>query len=309
MIRTRHLICSMSALEESKGKSTIKDWIFLIRPANSIMVGLAVVVGIAVSSPSGHQFLNLLSTTSLLGFITGFAISSFSMVSNDVYDYEVDKVNQPARPVASGRISLRSAKLYSIPFAAIGLVCGFLLSPINLGFAAIFAAVGWYYNYHGKKLGLGGNSLVALSLAIPYIFGSIALGSYSVNLAYLLALTSFLAGVGREVLKGISDIAGDKIRNIKSVAISYGVEKAKLMAALLFILAVISSSFPVLAGVLGKGLLVYTILVLITDGVFCYLALKTLRSKLNSESLRLKKIALGGMMLGLLAYLLAGLSA
>ncbi len=299
----------MSALEQSKGKSSFRDWLFLIRPANSIMVGLAVIVGIAVSSLPGHQFSNLESWTSLLGFITGFAISAFSMVTNDVYDYAVDRVNQPTKSVASGRISLRSAKLYSIPFLVIGLASSSLIGSLNLGIAVIFAFIGWYYNYHGKKLGLGGNSLVALSLAIPYIFGSIALGNYSVNLAYLLALTSFLAGLGREVLKGISDIAGDKIRNIKSIAISYGVEKAKVAAAVLFILAVVSSSFPILAGVLGKGLLVYSVLVLITDGVFCYLAVETLRGKLESDSRRLKKIALGGMLLGLLAYLVAGLSA
>ena len=299
----------MSALEQSKGKSSFRDWLFLIRPANSIMVGLAVIVGIAVSSPSGRQFLNLETLTSMLGFITGFSISAFSMVTNDVYDYAVDRVNQPTKSVASGRISLRSAKLYSIPFLVIGLASSSLIGSLNLGIAVIFAFIGWYYNYHGKKLGLGGNSLVALSLAIPYIFGSIALGNYAVNLAYLLALTSFIAGLGREVLKGISDIAGDKIRNIKSIAISYGVEKAKVAAAVLFILAVVSSSFPILAGVLGKGLLAYSVLVLITDGVFCYLAVETLRSKLESDSRRLKKIALGGMLLGLLAYLVAGLSA
>jgi geranylgeranylglycerol-phosphate geranylgeranyltransferase len=299
----------MSALEHSKGKSSVKDWLFLIRPANSIMVGLAVIVGIAVSSLPGHQFSNLESWTSLLGFITGFSISAFSMVTNDVYDYAVDRVNQPTKSVASGRISLRAAKLYSIPFLVIGLASSSLIGSLNLGIAVIFAFIGWYYNYHGKKLGLGGNSLVSLSLAIPYIFGSIALGNYAVNLAYLLALTSFIAGLGREVLKGISDIAGDKIRNIKSIAISYGVEKAKVAAAVLFILAVVSSSFPILAGVLGKGLLAYSVLVLITDGVFCYLAAETLRSKLESDSRRLKKIALGGMMLGLMAYLVAGLSA
>jgi geranylgeranylglycerol-phosphate geranylgeranyltransferase len=299
----------MSALEQSKGKPTIKDWISLIRPANSIMVGFAVIVGIAVSSPSGHQLQYLASTTSLFGFITGFAISAFSMITNDLYDYEVDRINQPTRAIASGRISLRAAKIYSLPFLAIGLISSSFLGVVNLGIAAIFALIGWYYNYYGKKLGLGGNSLVALSLAIPYIFGSVALRNYSVNLAYLLALTSFLAGMGREVLKGISDIAGDKIRKVKSVAISQGVQKAKYIVAFFFILAVISSGFPILVGVLGRGLLVYSILVFITDGIFGYLAVKTLQSKVESESLRLKNIALGGMMLGLLAYLLAGISA
>jgi geranylgeranylglycerol-phosphate geranylgeranyltransferase len=272
------------------------------------MVGFAVVVGIAVSSPAGSQIHDIVSIKSLLGFLTGFAISSFSMVTNDVYDYEVDKINQPDRAVASGRISLSAAKFYGIPFLSIGLVASFFLSPINLAVAAAFALIGWYYNFHGKKLGLFGNSLVALSLAIPYIFGSVAIGNYALNLAYLLAITSFLAGIGREVLKGISDIPGDKLRNIRSIAISRGVQTAKLASASMFILAVISSSFPVLAGLLGRGFAVYVVLVLVTDAVFCYLAFKTMKIKIEAESLRLKGIALAGMMLGLLAYLLAGLA-
>lgn len=298
----------MAGLEQRKGATT-GDWVSLIRLPNSLMVGFAVIVGIAVSSHPGAQVQNVLGLRSLLGFVTGFAISSFSMVTNDVYDYAVDKVNQPERPLPSGRISLRAGKFYSIPFLVVGLAASLLLGPLNLAIAAIFALIGWYYNYHGKKLGIGGNALVALSLAIPYIFGSVSIGNFGINLAYLLAVTSFLAGLGREVLKGISDIPGDKLRNIRSVAVEYSVERAKLVSASLFLLAVVSSSFPVVAGILGRGFFVYVVLVLATDGVFCFLAVKTLRLKLEAESLRLKGIALGGMMLGLLAYLVAGLAA
>jgi geranylgeranylglycerol-phosphate geranylgeranyltransferase len=299
----------MTSLEQENKKSNIKDWILIIRPPNSLMVGFAVLVGIAVSSQPGHQIHSLLSSTAIFGFLAGFSISSFSMITNDVYDFEVDKVNQPNRPVASGRISLRAAKLYAIPFLAIGLAAALLIGPINLGIAGLFATIGWYYNYHGKKLGLGGNSLVALSLAIPYIFGAIAFGNYTINLAYLLSLTSFLAGMGREILKGISDIEGDKIRNVKSVAITYGISKAKTTVSFFFVAAVISSGFPVLFGVLGRGLAIYLTLVLITDGIFCYLAAKTLQHGTEPETRTMKNIALGGMLLGLLAYLLAGISA
>jgi geranylgeranylglycerol-phosphate geranylgeranyltransferase len=299
----------MSELAKGKVKPKIKDWLSLIRPANSIMVGFAVIVGISVSSFASNPLLKVANTASLFGFLTGFSISAFSMVTNDVYDYEVDKVNQPTKPVASGRVSPRTAKYYSLVFLVVGLIASSLIGPLNLVIAAIFALVGWYYNYHGKKLGLGGNSLVALSLAIPYIFGSIGVANYSINLAYLLALTSFLAGLGREVLKGISDIAGDKVRNIRSVAISFGVQKAKYATAILFILAVVSSAFPVISGVLGRGLFEYLTLVLITDGIFCYLAVRTLQIKSELESRTLKGFALGGMLLGLLAYFVAGLAA
>jgi geranylgeranylglycerol-phosphate geranylgeranyltransferase len=295
----------MSDVQLAETKGTIKDYFSLIRPANSIMVGFAVIVGIAVTSYGK----DLLSLDSLLGFITGFCVSSFSMITNDLYDYEVDRVNQPTRPIPSGRISLSAAKIYSLPYLIIGLIAAAIISPANLVIAVIFALVGWFYNYRGKKYGLAGNSLVALSLAIPYIFGSIALGVYSVNLAYLLALTSFLAGLGREVLKGISDVAGDKVRGIMSVAITRGMNQAKGLVAALFLAAVASSALPVAASLLGRALYVYVGLILIPDAIFLYLAIKTLGIKDASYSLKLKQIALLGMLLGLVSYLVAGILA
>lgn len=276
----------------------------MIRPANSIMVGFAVVVGIAVTSNSLSQIFTI---SSLLGFLTGFFISSFSMVSNDIYDLEVDRVNQPGRPLPSGAVSVRNAVIFSIALLSFGLLVSIPLSALNFAIAAIFALIGWFYNYRGKKMGLFGNSLVALSLAIPYIYGSVALSNYAINLGYLLALTSFLAGLGREVLKGLSDIAGDKIRNIRTVAISLGVDVAKKIAGILFLLAVISSVLPITFGVLGRAILPYIVLVAIPDAIFLYLAYRVLSLRNERDSLRLKGIALAGMMSGLIAYLISGL--
>lgn len=276
----------------------------MIRPANSTMVGFAVVVGIAVTSNNYHQIFTI---TSLLGFLTGFFISSFSMVSNDIYDLEVDRVNQPRRPLPSGAISVRQAIVFSLALLIMGLLVSILLGLINFAIAAIFALIGWFYNHQGKKMGLFGNALVALSLAIPYIYGSVALSNYSINLGYLLALTSFLAGLGREVLKGLSDIAGDKIRNIRTVAISRGVKTAKILTGALFLFAVISSALPVIFALLGHGLIPYLVLITIPDVIFLYLTYKVLSLQNERDSLRLKGIALAGMMSGLVAYLISGL--
>ncbi|MDA4130597.1 MAG: geranylgeranylglycerol-phosphate geranylgeranyltransferase [Thaumarchaeota archaeon] len=286
-------------------KSSLSSLLSMIRPANSFLVGFAVVVGIAVSS---NNYRDIFSITSLLGFFTGFFISSFSMISNDIYDYEVDRVNQPGRPLPSGAVKLGQARNFSIILLVLGLACSFPLGIPNLAIAAVFAFIGWYYNFRAKKSGLVGNSLVALSLAIPYIFGSIALGNYTLNLGYLLALTSFLAGMGREVLKGVSDVEGDKIRNVRTVASTGGVASAKLISALFFLLAVASSALPLIFGLLGRAFLIYVGLILIPDAIFLYLAYRVLKLTNGQESLQLKTFALGGMMLGLVVYLISGLT-
>jgi geranylgeranylglycerol-phosphate geranylgeranyltransferase len=286
-------------------KSSASSLLSMIRPANSVLVGFAVVVGIAITS---NNYREIFSLTSLLGFLTGFFISSFSMVSNDIYDYEVDRVNQPDRPLPSGRIKANQAKNFSLVLLVLGLLAALGLGVANLAIAALFALIGWYYNFRGKKSGLFGNSLVAASLAIPYIFGSIALGNYSINLSYILAITSFLAGMGREVLKGISDIEGDKLRNVRTVASSHGIGIAKKVTALFFVLAVLSSVLPIIFGLLGKALPLYLALILLPDAIFLYLAYRVLVLKNPGETVRLKTFALGGMMLGLVVYLISGLA-
>jgi len=291
---------------EVKRKSFSSSLISLIRPANSVLVGFAVIVGIAVTSKNYHEIFTL---TSLLGFFTGFLISSFSMVSNDIYDLEVDRVNQPGRPIPSGIVTAEQAKIFSVVLLVLGLAASAGLGYASFSIAAIFALIGWYYNYRGKKSGLFGNSLVALSLAIPYIFGSVALGNYALNLGYLLALTSFLAGMGREILKGVADVQGDKVRNVRTVAVSYGTKTAKDLSSLFFMLAVVSSTLPLFLNLLGKAVLVYSGLILIPDAIFIFLAYRVLSLKNEQDSLRLKSRALQGMMLGLIVYLISGLLA
>ncbi len=283
----------------------VKPFLSLIRPANSVMVGFAVIVGIAVTS---NNYLSIFTMTALLGFLTGFFISGFSMVSNDIYDLEVDKVNQPSRPLPSVAVSLVEARIFSILLLTLGLLVSIFLGIFTFVIATIFAVIGWLYNSRAKKMGLIGNSLVAISLAIPYIYGSVALGNYSINLGYLLALTSFLAGLGREVLKGVADVEGDKVRKIRTVASSQGTRTARILTSFLFLVAVASSVLPVVFGLLGRALPVYLGLIAITDAVLIFLAYRIMLLRSEKEVLKLKTYALGGMMLGLVSYLISGLT-
>lgn len=296
----------MTSQQLKKRKSKISSLVSMIRPANSILVGFAVIVGIAVASNNYHEIFTL---RSLFGFLTGFFISSFSMVSNDIYDAEVDRVNQPDRPIPNGTVSKRQATSFAIVLLVLGTLASAALGVLTFGIAVVFAFIGWYYNYRGKQSGLFGNTLVALSLAIPYIFGSVSLGDYRINLGYILALTSFLAGMGREVLKGISDVEGDKVRNVKTVAVTRGTKTARVVTSVFFILAVLTSALPPILGLLGKAIIVYSGLIGVVDVIFLYLAIAVLRMKDDKDSLKLKGIALGGMMLGLIAYLISGLLA
>ena len=288
--------------------------ISLIRPVNSVMIGFAVIVGVAVVAPSKTLeleslgfltgfFVSSYSMVILLGFLTGFFVSSYSMVINDCYDVEIDRINSPTRPIPSGAVSLRQANMFAVVLLLTGFATASFISLTNLAIAAFFALLAWSYSYWGKKRGFSGNVMVAASVAVPYVFGGVAIGKGDDIMLWSLALTSFLAGTGREVVKTISDVEGDKTRVVRSIAITKGEKTASRIGALFFLAAVSTSLFPLMLGIAG---IVYAILVFVTDAFFIYLSSKIIRNYTVEGAAKVKKLALGGMLLGLLAFLFGG---
>ena len=278
----------------------LRSVVSLIRPINSIMVGFAVIVGIGVASPK-----MMISIHSILGFLTGFFISSFSMVVNDYYDVEVDRANRPNRPLPSGALSMNSAIVLAFILLSLGIASSLWIGLNNFVIATIFALISWLYNFWGKRRGLMGNVMVALSVSIPYIYGGMAVGNASYPLLIWLALTSFLATTGREVVKTICDVKGDEFRKVMSVARVYGPRFASKLGAVMFLMAMASSWLPFIEGIVG---IVYAILILIPNLIFAYASIKIVKEASEASALHVKSVALLGMLIGLMVFLIGGVS-
>ena len=266
----------------------------LIRPINSFMIGLAVVVGIAIGSPD-----MLFSRLTIYGFITGFSISSYSMIINDIYDIEIDKVNQPERPLAKQIISINSALSLSLILLLIGLTSSLLISYYNIIITAIFSILSWFYNIWGKKQGIIGNSIVASSMSIPFIFGGVITGNISL-LVWSISLIAFLSGMGREIIKTIADVEGDKIKGIKSVSIQFGSRNAMLIACGFIIISILISFIPVYLNLIQ---IYYIPLLILTDLILLYSVFILSKNYSKSESLKVKKLILYAMLFGLITFL------
>ncbi|MDA4127280.1 MAG: geranylgeranylglycerol-phosphate geranylgeranyltransferase [Thaumarchaeota archaeon] len=261
------------------------------------MIGFAVVVGAFVSKPATIVIPQL-----SLGFLTGFFVCAYSMVVNDIYDVEVDKVNRPERPIPSGRVTAHAATRISLVVLTAGMACSVLsLNPLAVIIAAAYAFLSWLYNSWAKKTGLAGNLIVASSLAIPFIYGgAISGGSITGSLLLMMALTAFFSGVGREVVKAMADVEGDAKRNVNSVARSKGLRTASAIGALFFLLAVVTSWVPLFTGLANT---IYTYGVLIPDALFAYLAVGIVLRHNASNAYTVKKVALAGMTVGLLVFI------
>ena len=276
---------------------SLRAFLSILRPINCAMIGFAVIVGAFVSKPATADAANL-----LLGFVTGFAICAYSMVINDYYDIEVDRVNQPDRPLPSGAVTMRAALGLALVMLAIGVLASVvLLSWAAVAVSLIYAFLSWLYNYRAKKYGLSGNLIVASSLAIPFIYGGVvAGGSITSSLLLFMAGTAFLSGVGREVVKAMADTVGDEKRGIRSFARVHGMRHAAVTGASFFLAAVASSLLPLL---LLSVSLFYRFGVVVPDLIFIYLAYAILSRPTAGRALKVKKQALMGMLIGLIVFI------
>lgn len=272
----------------------------LIRPVNCVMMGMAVIVGqvaIAGGLPSLYQAVS--------GFLVSFFLAASAMVVNDVVDRQIDAVNEPSRPIPSGVVSPGSARAFGAMLAILGILSSVFLSPYAVVIAVATFFISLAYNLYGKKLGLPGNLMVAFCIAVPFLFGGIAVSAtIDVNVAVFFLL-AFLASVGREITKGIADIEGDSLKGVRTIAIVNGTRVAALAAAFFYLGAVAITPFPYIFGNLG---IYYLLVVAVVDAGFIYSSLYLLRHRDKASALSVKSQARVWMLLALLAFLVGGLT-
>jgi geranylgeranylglycerol-phosphate geranylgeranyltransferase len=277
--------------------SHLGAYLTLVRIPNCFMIGLAVIVGEAIALGSLPSF-----SQAAYGFLTASLLLAGTMVLNDIQDVQIDRVNSPDRPIPSGRVGIREAYGLSIVLSSFAMVSSAILGDLTLLTALVALALMAYYNTHGKKTGLLGNAVVSFNVALPFLFGGLAVN----NLRPLLSiffLLAFLANMAREVAKGISDIAGDSVKGVKTVAATMGAKSAARLTASLFAIAVILSFA---APLFDKVSLFYYPGVVAADLGFLFSSYRLLRDQTPKTVRSVKTQVLLWMLLGLVGFLMGG---
>ncbi len=273
-------------------------FIRLIRLVNCLMMGFAVIVGALIAA---QGFMTEYNFTKLaLSFITAFTLTGASMAINDYYDRDIDAVNEPSRPIPSGLIKPIESLVIAAFLALTGLTAAILTSPLCLLIAILSWITSVTYSTVGKRTGLPGNILVSACISLPFIYGGAALsGTIEPNTMFFAAL-AFLANTGREITKGIVDMEGDKIRGIRTLAISCGAKKAAYAASAFYLSAVLLSPLPAILGLMH---LWFIPPVTIADIGFIISSASLLKKHTRDNAKRIKNTILIWMMLGLIAFM------
>jgi len=257
-------------------------------------MSFAILVGASLTGLGNMHWLSL-----LYGAVTAFTLTGAAMAVNDYYDFDIDKINEPNRPIPSGEVSKKTALLTTGILTAVGFVFAYAVSLSCLLFAIAAWAIMVAYSTFGKRSGLAGNLLVSACISAPFLYGSlIAVNLIEVNIL-LFASMAFLSNTGREVAKGIVDVQGDAAHNIKTLTVVFGERKAAFAAAALFVFAVCLSPLPLIFNLVSFWFVPF---VLVTDGGLIWCSASLIKNSSRASARKIKKIVLFLFIFGLLAF-------
>jgi len=216
----------------------IRALIELSRPVNIIVASLAVIL---------TAFM-----TKEMNFKIAYAILSVCFITaggnaiNDYYDYDIDNINKPKRPLPSGRITRSEAKWISIATFCIGCIVAFFINTPCFIIAVIASILLYVYARDLKNSGFPGNITIAGLTGMAILYAGLSVSSID-RILYIAAF-AFLINMGREIIKDAEDIEGDKAMGAKTLAIKYGIGKALKLSLIPLFLVILITPIPFFTG-------------------------------------------------------------
>jgi chlorophyll synthase len=173
----------------------------------------------------------------VLGVIlAGPMVCATSQAVNDWFDREVDAINEPNRPIPSGRIPGRWGLNIAVLWTALSVAVATLLGPWVLAAAALGLLLAWLYSappVRLKRNGWWGNAAVGLCYeGLPWITGAaVMLGGAAPPLPVLLLALLYSAGAhGIMTLNDFKSMRGDAQMGIASLPVQLGAQRAAWLA-------------------------------------------------------------------------------
>ena len=172
----------------------------------------------------------------MLGMVlAGPIVCGMSQAANDWCDRHVDAVNEPHRPIPSGRIPGRWGLWIALAMTVLSLGVGWLLGPWGFGATVVGVLAAWAYSAEPirlKRSGWWGPGLVGLSYeGLPWFTGAaVLLGAAPRFEVVMIALLYAFGAHGIMTLNDFKALEGDRQHGVRSLPVVLGPEVAAKIA-------------------------------------------------------------------------------
>lgn len=244
----------------------------LIKPVTWFPPMWAYLCGVVSSgvSLSGHWALIILGI-----ILAGPIVCGMSQAANDWCDRHVDAINEPDRPIPSGRIPGKWGLYIALAMSALSLIVGAQLGPWGFGATIFGVLAAWAYSAEPirmKRSGWWGPGLVGLCYeGLPWFTGAAVLSVGSPSWPVITIAALYATGAhGIMTLNDFKALEGDRQTGVNSLPVTLGPERAARAAC--WVMAVPQVVVAALLVVWGKPLFAVAITVLIA-AQFCAMSI------------------------------------
>ncbi len=167
--------------------------------------------------------------------LAGPLVCGMSQAVNDWYDRDVDAINEPGRPIPSGRMPGRWGLGLAVGWTLLSLLVAALLGAWVFGAAVVGVVLAWAYSappVRLKRNGWWGNAAVAVCYeGLPWFTGAALMVAAFPDwrIVAIAALYSFGAH-GIMTLNDFKSVEGDERLNVRSLPVILGVPSAARLA-------------------------------------------------------------------------------
>jgi chlorophyll/bacteriochlorophyll a synthase len=167
--------------------------------------------------------------------LTGPLVCGTSQAVNDWFDRHVDAINEPCRPIPSGRVPGRWGLAVAMIGTAVSLLFAASMGWLVLAATAVALACGWVYSappFRLKASGWWGPGLVGLSYeGLSWFTGAALLLGAMPRAEILIVLLLYSLGAhGIMTLNDFKALAGDRATGVRSLPVVLGPDRAARMA-------------------------------------------------------------------------------
>jgi geranylgeranylglycerol-phosphate geranylgeranyltransferase len=240
----------------------------MIRPLNCLITMGAVWVGAWI----GQGF--TLPPSLILAGMIGFTICGFGNLVNDLYDIEIDKVNNPLRPLPSGKADRKWVIILAISLFLISMIFALSINLTVFLLVFVVSILLFVYAAYFKKTIIA-NAIVSLISGLSFVLGGIVSKNPICIFPFIFSLFIHMP---REIIKDIIDIKGDRENNVSSMPILFGIERASVITSLFigilcillplpYVFEVLSIKYMIIALIFAYPLLIYCLLKLLKKPV------------------------------------------
>jgi chlorophyll synthase len=204
----------------------------LLKPVTWFPPMWAFACGAVASGASADGRLWLVAAGVLLA---GPLVCATSQAVNDWFDREVDAINEPQRPIPSGRMPGRWGLYVAIAWTLLSLAAAWAIGAWVFAAAAFGLALAWAYSappLRLKKNGWWGNAACSLCYeGLAWITGAAVMSGGAPSLESLILAALYSAGAhGIMTLNDFKSIEGDARMGIGSLPVRLGPQRAAQVA-------------------------------------------------------------------------------